>query len=333
MKNLAIKSSTKTKAYISTWITVLLSLLLFSVAAMTEIFQLTKSSDSNTVYSNPIRSDVLANLKSIVIKNRLGQFTLQEESGNWVLKKPRVMPLKASTKSKLLETMRSIKVKDIHQYEPINLASFSLDKPVLSISLYTKLNEKVTLNMGIINPINNTTYITVSNQKRIYQVDLLNNKIEAMELADFIESKVFSLDAKDITSFELFLGKNSNSSYRLENKEGTWLSKRFKHISDEQTFKTLATITDIRAHYILDKQDEETLNTINNYLENPLYKVIIKSKNKEVEYKVSSLIRSIPGLKLEKRQSFIIQASDRVYPYIVDKEYLKNFQIRYQNLK
>ena len=333
--NFIIKSSSRTKAHISSWISVLFAIVLFSVAAMTEVFQLTKSDNTQTVYSNPIRSDILANLKSMVIKNRLGQFTLQEESGRWILKEPRVMPLKSSTKEQLFQALKAINVKDIHEYEPINLSSFSLDRPILSIALYTKLDEKITLNMGLINPINNTTYITVSNQQRIYQVDILSNKLEAMELSDFIDAKIFSVDAKHLSYFELYRGKNTSSSYLFKNIDGNWSSKRFNHISNTNTLKALERILDIRAHYILDKQDQETLNTINNYLENPLYRIILNnSKSKQqLEYKVSTLVRSIPGLKLEKRQSFIIQASDRPYPYIVDKEYLKFFQIRYQDVK
>ena len=317
--NSILKSSSRTKSNISSWISVFFALFLFAAAVMTEVFQLTKSNDIETAYSNPIKSDILANLKSVVIKNRLGQFTLQEEVGRWMLKEPRIMPLKESTKQKLFQALQAITVKDIHQYEPINLSSFSLDRPILSIALYTKLDEKITLNMGLINPINNTTYITVSNQKNIFQVDLLKDKIESLELTDFIDAKVFSVDVNQVKSFALYRGNSTSPAYQLQSKDGQWTSMRFKHISNNNTLETISKILNIRAHYILDKKDEETLNTITNYLENPLYRIVLKTDTQELSYKLSPLVRSIPGIKLEKRQNFIIQASDRIHPYIVDK--------------
>jgi hypothetical protein len=327
-------SKTRAKSYISSWFLALFVFSLLVAAMMTELFQLAPDNDlDNSLYANPIKSDILANLKTMVIKNRLGNFTISEENGQWMLKEPRVMPLKTTTKNKIFQALESITVKNIHQYEPINLSSFSLDRPILSLGLYTKLDEKVTMNMGLINPINNTTYLTVSNQKRIFQTDILLNKMETLELVDFIDARIFSISAKKLTSFELYRGKNREASYAITKTGTNWASKRFKKISNDSTFNKLNKILNIKAHYILDKQDEQTVTTINNYLQNPLYRIKLKSGDRMVEYKISNLIRSLPNIKLEKRQNFIVKASDRPNPYIVDKQYLNQLQIRYKDLK
>lgn len=327
-------TKSKFKTYFSSWLLGIFILILSIVAVGTELFQLApKGQKELSVYSNPIQADVISNLKTMKIINKLGTFTITEDKSGWLLKEPRQMPLKSATKNNIFESLKNITVKNIHQYEPINLSSFSLDRPVLTLQLITKLDEQLEVKIGLINPINNTTYVTVSNQNQIFQTDILKNNLEALDLGDFIDSKVFSIDPSEVISFKIFRGLTSQTISHLTKENASWKSQKYNVISDENTFNTISEILSIKAQYIVDGQDEETLNTINNYLSNPLYRLEIESNNQKTQYQISTLVKSIPGLKLEKRQFFIIKASDREFPYIVAKDLLNLFQIRYQNLR
>lgn len=327
-------SKTIYKSYLSTWFLGSFLFIMAIVAVGTELFQLApKGQKELSVYSNPLKADILSNLKSMVISNKLGSFTIAEEKSGWMLKEPRQMPLKIQTKDKIFESLKNIIVKNLHQYEPLNISNFSLDKPVFTLKLYTKLDETIELKVGLINPINNTTYLVISNQKQIFQTDILMNNLEALDLGDFIDANVFSIKSSELVSFKIYSGKSNQSLNELSKVNGTWKSKKYNTISDENTLKTIDSILNIKAQYIVDGQDPETQNTINNYLDNPIYTVKVNTTNKEVSYIITGLVKSLPGLKLDKRQHFIIQASDRKFPMIVAKDNLNLFQIRYSKLR
>lgn len=327
-------SKSRFKSYLSSWFLGLYILVLAIVAIGTELFQLApKGQKEISSYENPIKADYLTNLKTMIISNKLGSFTINENESNWMLKEPRQMPLKQKTKEKIFDSLKSITVKNIHQYEPINLSSFSLDKPILNILLFTKLDEKIEIKIGLINPINNTTYLTVSNQTMIYQTDILKNNLESLELSDFVDSKVFSMDISEVKSLEIFRSKSNSTLNKLIKENGVWKSKKYNVISSVNTQNSIQNIVNLKAQYIVDKDQKETITTINNYLENPLYTVVVKTKDAQHTYLISSLVKAIPGLKLEKRQFFIIKASNRKFPYIVAKDNLNLFQLRYQNLR
>ena len=75
---------------------------------------------------------------------------------------------------------------------------------------------------------------------------------------------------------------------------------------------------------IVDKTNDELKSFIDNYLASPLYRIVIQTKDKKtLTYKVSTLTKAINELKIEKRQYFIMSASNRPYPFLINKSYKK----------
>lgn len=327
--------SLTSKSYLSTWLTTAFALALLVLLGFSEFFQnITQDKKTLDLLANPIRADIMANIKTIRIKNRMGSFMLNQQNGQWLLKEPRVMPANIATVNQVLEALNNVKVDTIHQFEPINIQNFSLDNPIMVIDLYSKLEEKLQLKVGLINPINNTSYITVTGNETIYQVELLKHSLELKNLSDFIESSIFSSNEKEISELHIFRRGQKESHNSLVLNGNVWTSKRYKKINNEAIYKKLNTLLNIKTHMIVDKQDEALQNFISNYLESPLYTIKIKTKkNKNITYQVTTLIKALPELKLEKRLYFIMTASDRQYPYIIPKEYLDEFIIRYSQVR
>ena len=323
------------KSSMASWLTLTMALSLFVLLGFSEFFQnITQDKKTLDLLSNPIRADIMANIQTIRIKNRIGNFTLSQQDGQWLLKEPRVMPAKIKTINQILEALKSVNINTIHQYEPINIQNFSLDRPIMVIDLYSKLEETLQIKVGLINPINNTSYITVSGNQTIYQIELLKNNIELFNLSDFIESSIFSTPVDEVAEFHLFRRGVAESHNSIIKKGEEWISKRYKKMTKENVDKKLNNIFNIKTHMIVDKQDEKLQNFISNYIETPLYTIKIKTKNnKNISYQITSLIKALPELKLNKRQYFIMTASDRQYPYIIEKQYLDEFIIRYSDLR
>ena len=300
-----------------------------------EFFQDSRVEVSATeLLKNPVRSDILTNAETIRFKNRIGTFLIKKENDLWILKEPRVMPAQVRTVNSLIQSLRDIKVQTIHEYEPINIQSFSLDKPIIQIDLTTKLDDNISIKVGIINPIDNTSYITVTGHDYIFQTNIFKTKMERYELSRFIDSRIFSMNIDNVKEFSLYRGKSKETFNKLSQKNSVWSAKKYNTISSENTSKKLTSILNITTHMIIDKQDEELKTFITNYLDNPLYRITVRTfDNKQVTYKVSNLVKAIKDLKIEKRQYFLVSSSDRKYPYVINKQFLNEFVIKYSDLK
>lgn len=327
--------SLKVRSLASTWFSITFFILLGLYLGYIEFIQDSKVERTVTnLLENPIETSTLNNVISLRFKNRIGTFSVKKEDDKWLLQEPRVIPAKTDTLNKILKALKNIKVHTIHEFEPINLQSFSLDKPTIEIDLYTKLNEKYRVKIGLLNPIDNTSYLTVSGLNRIYQTNLFKGGLEKMELSDFIDSQVFSFDVSQVKRFQLYQGKTTQAFNDLSYISENWKAKKYNTISTSNVDKKLSQILNIKTHMIIDKKDEELETFIQNYLDNPLYRLVVTTKDKKVyRYTVTSLIRAIPELKIGKHQYFIVSASNRPYPYILNKKYLEEFLIRYSDLK
>jgi hypothetical protein len=273
-------------------------------------------------------------VNAIKIKNRIGSFTIKQEKAAWILQKPRVIPANSSTIKLILKALSEIKVQTIHQHEPINFQSFSLDQPVLEIDLYTKLDEKIEINVGLINPINNTSYITVTGHNQIFQINILDRKLATLALSDFIDSKIFSMPINSVKNISLFHGNNIEAFNKIEKINDNWKFKKYKITDDTKTHKKIESIFRIKTHMIIDKKDDKLKTFIDNYLKNPQYRIIITQNNGvKTTYTITRVIKAISELKLENKQYFIITASDRPHPYVVNKAFLNNFIIRYSEIR
>lgn len=324
------------KTYISTWLLALFAFGLLGLLAFSEIFHNTVSDRRNAAsFSNPVKSDIIANLKSVRLKNRFGKFTVVlDKNGHWNLAEPKKMPAPAQTMQKLIAGLQALSIHTLHQKEPINLQSFSLDNPTAILDLYTKLDERVQIKIGLVNPVNNTSYITVSNHDIIFQTARLAGQPELLRLSDFVDPNIFGRDLNAIKRFSLFHGKSRNSSNTLTRTSGGWQSKRYRSVSDESVEKTLSNILEVKSRMIVDSQDKKLLNLLGNYLDNPLYRVKIETVDgSEAEYAITRLLGKVSELKIEKRQYFLIKSSARPYPHLIPGDYLKNFKIRYSDLR
>lgn len=327
--------SLKTRNLVSTWFSLIFFLLLLTYLFSIEIFKDNREEKSiANLIENPILNDYIDHTIAIRFKNRIGEYALKKENESWMLKEPRVMPAQEKTILAIFNTLRSIKVLTIHEYEPINIESFSLDKPVIELDLLTKLDEEIKIKVGLINPINNTSYIIVSGQDRIFQTNLFEGELEALELSHFIDGQVFSMRPDQLKSFALYHGSSLTANNYLEFDGQNWKSKKYNSINNENTYKKINEILLIKTHMIIDEIDEELGNFIKNYTDNPLYKIeITTQEGKKIKYTISHIIKAISKLKIENRQYFIMLASDRPYPYIINKKHLEELQIQYKDLK
>ena len=54
------------------------------------------------------------------------------------------------------------------------------------------------IELGLVDSITNSTYIALKDQDIIYQIDSISFPLEKIDLTDFIETKIFTTDLKNI---------------------------------------------------------------------------------------------------------------------------------------
>ena len=326
--------STKTRNLISTLFTLILTFLLLFYLIYIEFFQDNRDQVSAAnLLRNPISNSTLKNTVSLRLKNRIGSYSIKKEKTKWILQDPLVQA-RQETIDLIIKALKDIKIYTVHEYEPINFESFNMHEPLIEIDLYTKLLEKYNIKIGRMNYLNNTTYMTVSGSDHIFQTDLLKGSLETLGLSDFIDSRIFSPEIKNIKKFQVFKENQKTPSLQFVQTEKNWTLRNYGRASSKKIQDKILTILNIKAYKIVDKIDEDVANFIENYLKNPIYVIKVELNNGEkIEYKISSLTKELPELKLEKRQYFLIRASNNRYTYIIDKTYLNELQIRKKDLK
>jgi len=312
-------------------------------ALMTELFRAptAQNFDLND-YHFVFKKDDLKKISTIVFKNSLGTFHINKSDKEiispWELKFPRELPARKDTVSSIMESLEKLKIRKIYKRDPINISNFSLDPPLMEFTLIDKEKNQLNLQLGLVDSITNSTYIALKDQDIIYQINSIPFPLEKMDLSDFIETKIFTTDYNDIKAFKMFqrLGRTYKSKKisLSKNRDEKWIGSRGYPYSEEATNKFLDKFLNLKSTIILDAVTEALKKKIERYTSNPLYSITIEEKKgEELQYQISTLIGSLPGIKMEKGQYFIIKASNRRFPFLVHKDSFSIFSIRENQLQ
>ncbi len=331
----------KIRSGLSTWFIGVFSILIISAAIISELFQASPIDDRlSSLYLNPIDSKLFSNINSLLFKNKFGQFLFERELINdshtnysqWRLHSPRELPAKNNVLHSLFKALGQIKVKKIHQYEPINISSFSLDNPLVNLELNTP-NETIKIHFGLINPIDNSAYMSIVGRKTIYQIESLKFPLESFDLTSFVESKIFHIPIEQITKVSVFKQKRNSATLELIKKGAIWTDDKAREISTERVKDFLTELTKIRSQIILDRQNDKVKEQITSEKENPIYTVEVEMGKISKKYVITNPIKSISDYKIESKKNILIFSSEEKHPYVVKRDILKFFEIKPKDLR
>lgn len=311
-------------------LTVIFAVAIILGALASEFFQAPET--QNTAlnrYQLLIKPEQVDQVQSIELSNRLGDFTLSKlKSNSWTLTSPRNLPSNQKTVENIVKVLKEIKIRKILPKDAINISNYSLDAPLMKLKLHYFGGKESTLSVGLVNPIDRSTYLTFSNKDAIYHVDSLKGSLESLNLANFIESKIFTQDKKEVTHLKIYRGKlpSANTRLSLTRVKNNWENDSKKTVDPKSVEIYLTSLLNLKSSLILDKRTEKLDKSLEKYFKSPSYTVEVATKSEKVFYEISYLINTIPDIKMEKRQTFIIKASNRLHPYIVEKNKLPLFQ-------
>ncbi|MBT7609727.1 MAG: DUF4340 domain-containing protein [Bacteriovoracaceae bacterium] len=328
----------------SNGLTLFFAIILAFSGLYSEFFQ-APTKDNQEFHKNLFlfQEDDIANIDQVLIHNRLGDFVIKRKPGSfaniWELSEPRQLPASQPVVNRILRTLRGIRIRKFYPKGSINLANFSLDAPRMYFELFNKDGPKVKIYFGLVNPIDNSTYLMTSDKDSIYHIDSLNTSVEKLGLSDFVDSHIFSFSKKQLTSIKIFRGSNTqvnplNPQLSVLHGPKGYKNKSGLLLEPNKVEKYLSELLALKSIYILDKITEKLANKLDSILSKPFYTVQVKTTSGEdITYTISTVVSNLPDLKIDKKQTFIIKASNRKYPTILDRTNFKLFGMKSSALK
>ena len=280
----------------------------------------------------------LENVVSLSLKNKSGEFTFErkdtEAASTWRMTSPRDISVNSIFVEKLFSSLNIIKTKKLLVDDKTNNSNFSLDKPTATLTLTDSLNKKIILSVGIMNTIDNSTYMRISARTGIYHVEAPSITLENITLIDLIESSVFDLNFNNILSFKI-LKKNSNIPiFEINKKDGIWVNYEDKALDVKRLEDLVDDFNTLKSSFTLDSPTDAQKKQTQALLANPEFTLKIEKEDKNVLlYKVSAITRSLIEVPLKDEAHFIINEGHTPVVYIIKKDLISLFELTNEALK
>lgn len=328
----------KLRPSLSTFLVVFFFLILLFLGLFAEVFESqTPEVDIAQIYANPVPVNELQQLKSLKLTNKHGSFLFENTDANgslqgpWQMLEPQALRLKGDVIAKIIDALNVIRVRNFHRLEPINITSFSLDNPTLTMLFTNTKNKHFEIKMGLINPIDNSAYLSLSSQDQIYQIDPIEMALESYDLAQLVESKVLAVNADSLQSLEIY--GQSGLTLKLLRKEDKWLDQNGEVLQDAKVRKLIENLEDIQSFSILDKLNTDQQIFMEKAMATPSYSLKLISAQGVRTYVVGQVQGQIPGMNVVKSDTFALSTEEKQSFVLIDKDKLRVFNTKASDLK
>jgi hypothetical protein len=323
---------------LSTLLVVVFTLILIFLSLFAEVFESeTPEVDLAQIYANPAPITELQRLKNLRITNKQGSFLLENThsegklEGPWQMLEPQALKVKGDVVSRILDSLNAIRVRNLHRLEPINVTSYSLDNPTLTLNFVTDKNKTFEIKVGLINPIDNSAYLGLSSQNQIYQIDPLEMALESYDLAQLVESRVLALNAESLISLEIYTAKGLE--LKLLKKEAQWVDQNGTILSENRVKNFFTRLEDLKSFSILNNLTTEQQEYMEAAMANPIYTLKLITGQGVRSYVISEFRNGIPSMSLAKNNFLALSSEDKKSFVLLDLDQARTFTTKSSELK
>jgi hypothetical protein len=318
---------------VATFFFILLFLGLFA-----EVFESeTQEVDLAQIYANPVPVDELQHLKQVRLANKNGKFVFENThlegnlEGPWQMIEPQALRVKTEVITKIIDALNVIRVRNFHRLEPINITSFSLDNPTLTLLFTNSQNKVFEIKMGLINPIDNSAYMTINTQNQIYQIDPMEIALESWDVAQLVESKVLALNVSALASLEMTLA--NNLTLKLIKKDDKWFDQTGMELNANKVEKFFERLEDLRSSSILEHLNIEQQEFMDKVMANPVYGLRLITGQGVRSYLIGEVKGGVPGMNMTNETRYALSSEDKKSFVLIDKDQLRMFSTTSKDLK
>jgi hypothetical protein len=313
---------------LSTFLVFFFFLILLFLGLFAEVFESqTPEVDIAQIYANPVPVSELGRLKLLKLTNKHGSFVFENThlegnlEGPWQMLEPQALKLKGDVVTKIVDALNVIRVRNFHRLEPINITSFSLDNPTLTLNFTNFANKTFEIKMGLINPIDNSAYLSLSNQDQIFQIDPIEMALESYDLAQLVESKVLALNKDSLYSLEIY--GEEGLRLKLIKKEDVWMDQNGEKLSESKVTRFFEKLEEIKSFSILDKLSNEQQLFMEQIMATPTVSLKIISAQGVRTYIVGAFKRPMPGMNGVGPGSFALSTDEKQSFVLLDKSQIE----------
>jgi len=322
-------------------ILLLFSIVVAAAAFFSELFQNNLKTGKQMIEQSKLFSNSdLSRIEKITLKNKSGEFVFERnattQNSPWHMSAPRDLSANSVFIEKLFESLTIIKVKKIFPDEKINSSNFSIDKPTATLTLLDPTGISTVIHFGLMNSIDNSTYLKIVSRPGIYHVEAPSVSLENATLLNLIESQIINLNVDTIESLKIFKSNKKNVQPLVDfNKKGiNWFDAEGAQLSSDKIDEFFQDLSVLKSTFILDKQTDAQKKQIALLSKNPEFTLVIKdNKENSIEYTISSLTRSISEIDLKNEEFFVVTTSNNTTAYVVKKESLDLFNKKPESFK
>lgn len=323
---------------LSTFLVGFFFLVLLFLGLFAEIFESeTPEVDIAQIYANPVPINDLQKLKSLKLTNKNGTFVFENTDpegdleGPWQMLEPQALKLKGDIVARIVDALNVIRVRNFHRLEPINITSFSLDNPTLTMLFKNARNKDFEVKMGLINPIDNSAYLSLSTQDQIYQIDPIEMALESYDLALMVESKILAINPVSLQSLEVY--GSDTLKLKLIKKDAQWFDQNGLALTDTKVLKFISNIEDIKSYSILDKLNSEQLAFMQQTMGNQVWSLKLITDQGVRSYIISQVKGQVPGMSGIKGDSFALSSDEKQSFVLIEGSELKILNTKSTDLK
>jgi hypothetical protein len=323
---------------LSTSMVIFFAMILLFLGLFAEIFEShTPEVDLAQIYANPIPVNEFQSLKSLRLTNKQGNFFLENThpqfniSGPWQMVEPQALKVKSDVVTKIVDALNIVRVRNFHRLEPINITSFSLDNPTLTLQFQTSAGKNYEVKMGLINPIDNSAYLSLSSQNQIYQIDPIEMALESYDLAQLVESRILAVNPESLASLEIYTP--SRLELKLLKKDKHWVDQAGNSLNDSKVLRFFSRLEEVKSFSILENLTTDQLTYMQNAMASPTYSLKLITTQGVRSYLLSHFKNGIPGMSLSKSNFYALSSEEKKSFVLVDDDQIKIFTQQAQDLK
>lgn len=280
----------------------------------------------------------LENINKISLKNKSGDYTFERDREGEVLAWHMVSPQSVSASSlfidQLFNSLNVIKTKKLIPDSPMNISNFSLNKPTAVLTLADNAGKTIVINVGIMNTIDNSTYIKIQGREGIFHVEAPTISLENATMADLIESRILALDINQITDIKLIKGNSAVPLLNATKKQTGWFTTDNQPLEQSKLEDLFNGLNAVKSSFLLDKQSDAQEKQIQQLTRNPEYSLKVTfSDGNSTSFTITDTTTRLVDVDLKNEPYFLVMSSSGNIVYVVKQELITVFDLKPDSFK
>jgi hypothetical protein len=283
-------------------------------------------------------SKELDNVIKITLKNKSGDYIFERnkdgEGPAWHMVSPQSVSASSLFIDQLFNSLNVIKTKKLMPETPVNISNFSLNKPTATLTLADDQGKTMIINVGIMNTIDNSTYLKIQGREGIFHVEAPTISLENATMTDLIESRIFALDINQITEIRLSKNNLSNLLLNADKQQTGWISGDTGPLDQSKLEDLFNGLNNIKSSFLLDKPSDAQTKQIQQLTRLPEYVLKISfSDGNHTTFTISDSTTRLVDVDLKGDPYFLIISSAGNVVYVVKQDLITMFDLKAESFK